>query len=469
LTGRPAHPPLPFVRRLAGLGWWILLALLVAMPGITGGERIEFRALGYELNLRFVVYAISAFVLALCAAPIVAIDALEEPRRVLVAAVFFAWLLLSVLFAGSELREWLPPVVRWVLYLSVFVIARHAGSAEEHQTRMRMARAAIVVGLLVPLAVGGAQLLSGTAPVLNGAPRISATTFGHPVAFSLLLMVGGLVLVPIAARAPGVRTAVAIGALALFAIVTAELVFTYTRLTLVLLLIGMVATVISLNPASRLRAASASSAAALLVLVVATPLLVSRFEEPTVWPSPKPTATSSQDGQATPEATPDLEPTPVPRLVLIDNSAKLRLDTHLRGLTYIAQSPVVGHGPGSFDRLYERDTGKPNVAAHDDMLLFAVETGIPGLILLLVLYGAVTLPLLPALADGRPNVGFEVSALLAFILLNVGAAIHNPTYFPEVEVAAWTLVGLAGAGAPPLSSWLRLAPARQSPARKVDA
>jgi hypothetical protein len=88
------------------------------------------------------------------------------------------------------------------------------------------------------------------------------------------------------------------------------------------------------------------------------------------------------------------------------------------------------------------------------VLLFAVELGLPGLALVLLLYATVLVPLLPALAGSRTSDGFTVSALVAFGLLNLGAVIHNPTYFPEVEVAAWALVGLAGATAPPVRSWL---------------
>ena len=432
----------------------------MVLPSSTGGERISFSVAGIDLNLRFSVYAGAAAVMTLALLPLMVREIRSDRWSLVAPAMFLGWMLVTTLLAGQPPLEWLPTVVRWVLYLAVLLFARAVGRLGLFNQARDQVRIAIGLGLVGPLVFGAWELLSGTAPILNNAPRISSLTFGHPVAFSLILLLGTLVVMPVAlrvSRAPRPLEAIA-AAMVIAALV--EIMFSYTRLNLVLLLVGIVAIVVAVQPGRRLRAAAASGAMAALVLTIATPLLISRFEQPVHWPPPA-TPGSSGDANPSPIAgasssapTPAPTPTATPRLVVIDNSTQLRIEIHQRGLGYIAASPLVGHGPGSFDRLFQADTGRAGVAAHDDLLLVAVEMGLPGLALLLVLYGSVVMPLFPALADGRATGGFAVSALVAFGLLNLAAVIHNPTYFPEVQVAAWTLVGLAGATAPPVRSWL---------------
>jgi O-antigen ligase len=221
----------------------------------------------------------------------------------------------------------------------------------------------------------------------------------------------------------------------MIALIVIEMIFSYTRLTLALALGAGSVMVIGAFPRRRIRAGVASALVSVLILGVASPLLVARFEEPVVWPQPTPAPGASASFGPAPT------PAPTPRLVLIDNSSKLRIDTHRRGLGYIVASPIVGHGTGSFDRLYEADTGRVGVAAHDDFLLFAVEDGLPGLLIVVVAYSALVGAGLLRLRRGIGD-GFEAGAVVAFATLNLAAAIHNPTYFPELEVAAWAAVGL---------------------------
>lgn len=413
----------------------MVLGLVVVLPSATGLERVDGQILGTDVTFRFVLYALAAAVTASLASWLL----LHRPaarRAALLPGAILVWFTVSAGFAHQDAREWLPPLTRWALYGSVFVIAASAAMRPAAQATARlMFRRAVALGLVVPLVGGFAEMWAGTARTLNGAPRISAITLGHPVEFSLILVVGGLILWPLALSAttrPQIRRAVAVAAV----LILIELILSYTRLSLAIALAGGTVLVVAAFPGRRVMAGLGSVVVSAMILGVASPILVARFEEPVIWPTPgsSPGSSTSPDPAATPE--------PTPRLVLVDNSAKLRIDTHRRGIGYIISSPIVGHGTGSFDRLYEADTGRFGVAAHDDLLLFAVEDGLPGLAIALFVYGAVAGPGLLRLRGGLRDGGFESGAAVAFLALNVVAAIHNPTYFPEVEVAVWAGVGL---------------------------
>lgn len=420
---------------LTSIAWGLVLILVAVLPTLTASESIEFQAMGQDLNVRFIAYGGAAVALAILAAGLAWRQRLRGLRNVLPVLTFFAWFCFVTILAGQPAREWLPSLLRWILSIAVFAIACMVARGERGEAARGMFLWAVAIGAAVPLAWGAFELASGTAPLMNGARRISGSLVGHPVAFSLVLMVAALLFLPVVLNQTR-RRSVRLASAAIVVLAGIELVFTYTRLTLLLGLAGGVVAAVAMAPAHRLRNGALASLISVAIIVIAAPFLISRFEQPTGPPRPVP---STLPGQ--PSAT--RVPTPTPRLVLVDNSTKLRIRTHELGVGYIAESPIVGHGAGSFDRLFARDTGMPDVAAHDDLLLYAVEAGLPGLVLLLAAYALALLPLAGWLFDARRDGGFGIAAFIVFGAVNVGAVIHNPTYFPEIQVTVWAALGLA--------------------------
>jgi O-antigen ligase len=424
----------PLARPIDVFAWSVVLILVAILPALTSGESVEFSLAGQDVNLRFVVYAAAAAVLAMLAVTVRWRQRGRDLRPLVPILAFFGWLCLVTLIARQPPREFLPLLLRWTLSIAAFAIATEVARTGVPRRAREAFLVAVGIGVAIPLIWGLLELVTGTAPTLNGAPRLSGSLVGHPVAFSLVLMVAAVLLLPVTLDGRRPRAARLVAA-AIVALATIEILFTYTRLTLALLLACAVVVVVAISPVHRLRNGGIAGLASIVILVVAAPLIISRFEQP-VGPLPLPSTIPGQ-----PNATP--APTPTARLVLIDNSTKLRIRTHELGVGYIASSPIIGHGAGSFDRLFGSDTGMPNVAAHDDFLLYAVEAGLPGLGLLLIAYALLLLPLVGWVFDARADGGFAIAALVAFGAVNIGAVIHNPTYFPEIQVTVWTAVGLA--------------------------
>ena len=88
--------------------------------------------------------------------------------------------------------------------------------------------------------------------------------------------------------------------------------------------------------------------------------------------------------------------------------------------------------------------GRAHVAAHDDFLSVAVETGLPGLVLYLLTFASLAWAMWPRRATGILEAdALIVTALVALGAIDIGAAIHNPTYFVEIQLPIWILVGTA--------------------------
>jgi O-antigen ligase len=407
---------------------------MILLPSATWTEGIEFSLAGTPLQVRFVLYALASAVLATAAVLSLLSDRRLPPAILVAGVAFAAWYLLTIVVAGQPLREWLPSMLRWTLYLSALVIGVRAGL--EQIKPIGQFRAVFVGALLVPLLVGLVQLVTGSARILNNAPRISGSMLDHPVAFSLLLAAGFLALLPVALQQRSRRgVAVWLLLMALFF----EILFTFTRATIIVTIgIGLFTALVS-SRVMKLgrRVAWTAVVTAAVLAMISIPFIEARAGNEPPMSVELPGQPSGGNGQPVPTT----EPVRLP--FTLDNSTSLRVQTHAWGLAYIATSPVVGNGPGSFDRLFARDTGKLGVAAHDDFLLAAVETGIVGLLLLVLLYVAVTWRAF----DGRRGQPFvqahAIGMVAAFGVVNVLLAIHNPTYFPEVQLPLWLGTGVA--------------------------
>jgi hypothetical protein len=429
--------------RARAWAWLILLVAGTALPALTWTERATFVVGNQALNWRVALYFALAVIAALGGIACLPIVARRRPPAVLAGLAFLAWVLLSVAVAGQPVREWLPTVVRLALYVAALAIGYAVGwmspGGQRFADRPR--------GLLLPLAALAAtaipsaaavwELVRGTAPMLNGAPRISGSLPGHPVAFSLVLVMGGLMAVTLitSTRRPVVLAILA----CVEAILVALVALTFTRLALLVGLAGSVA-IMFLTPAFvgvRAMRVGSTILVAVAVLVLAVPVFTARSanSQPlsVVFPEPPQPAASAVSAPALPNVDPaDIE---------VDNSTLLRVILTERGIGYVSASPILGHGPGSFDRLFEADTGRAGVAAHDDLLLFAVEEGIPGLVLYVLVLGLIAWRLRPWRLRSDLLGAVATGTLVTLLALTLGAAFHNPTYFPELMVIPWLAAG----------------------------
>ncbi|MGH2383501.1 MAG: O-antigen ligase family protein [Candidatus Limnocylindria bacterium] len=416
--------------RWLGVSWWLLLGAVIVLPAITSAEYIEFRLIGIELNGRFVAYAAAATVAAVGAAAALLSRSLRFPPWLILAAVFLAWLMVTTAAALQPPREWFPSLLRWLLYFSAAVVAIGWATRHGWQRATSLFVTSLALAVIIPAAWGLFELVTGSAPMLNDAPRISGSMVGHPVAFSLMLIASSLILLPFILQFGRRRLLAGVaGLLLLYALI----LFTYTRLTTVVaLLVGM--TTVAFVPAVRqvrLRRAAIGCVMGIALFVVAIPFLDARFDI-TISPGGPGSemGEGSEDGSAID--------------IGIDNSTALRMRTHELGFGYVAASPVLGHGVGSFDRLFAEDTGLEGVAPHDDLLLVAVESGVIGFAMFVALYGMIGITLLLRVLRAPPGTGsLQVGSLAAFGAVNVLGVIHNPTYFPEFQLPIWIALALS--------------------------
>lgn len=438
----------------------ILLAGMIVLPAITWAERVTFRLGPIDMNVRVAVY-FTLGALATAAAVPIAIRMANRPRWFLLMGVMLGWLLLTSLIARQGPVEWVPTVVRFALYFSTALIFysyfRSLADPARTAAVAWLLPLAVLAMAIIPAISGLAELVRGDAPFLNGAPRVSGSMIRHPVAFSLVLAVSVLATV-----APAIIRGTARGAVARWCVIGGLIIvifLTYTRLTVVLLVIAAMV-IAALLPAPRRRRAARAGAmllAGIAVVVLAQPVFEARFiyaapighviEQPDITPVP-----------GTPSAAPPSPSASGSGGVVVDASVGYRIKLTQRGIAYIAESPIVGHGPGSFDRLNEGDTGIAGVAAHNDFLTYAVETGLPGMVIYLVLLLSLAGALWPRASTGHQEVdALVVSALVILGAVNVAGAIHNPTYFVEIQLPIWMLVG-AGLGVQARAAAARLQP-----------
>lgn len=426
--------------------FFFLVAAAVLLPAITAAEQITFSVAGADLNVRVVAYFLVATVAGIAALRTV-VRMERRPAWLLIMLATVSWFTFTALAAHQSPVEWLPTIVRFALYLSAATICYSVGrsiqDADQLDRLARLLPLAVLSAAVIPVLAGFAEFVRGSAPIVNGAPRISGSMPTHPVAYSLVLVVCAIVAFAPAilrGRSPGgIARWIAIGVLA-------ALVFmTFTRLS-VIVLVGSGAAVAALLPASRrlrvARVAGAIMIGAALVFL-AQPLFEARF----TYATPLAKVISRTDPSPSPTPTRSVAPLPTPAKsweIEVDGSIAYRILLTRRGLDYLARSPIVGHGPGSFDRLFEADSGRAGVAAHNDLMSVAVETGLPGLGLYLLTLAAVAWALRPRRSSGVLEAdALVVTALVALGTINVGAAIHNPTYFVEVQLPIWILVGTA--------------------------
>jgi O-antigen ligase len=438
------------VRRVTGgadgplaRAWVLLLAVSIVFPAVTSGERLAFTIAGAAMNLRVAFYFLVAAVTGAIAAWLV-LRMASRPVWLSLMLAMAAWLILTALVAHQPPVEWVPTVLRFVLYfgtaITCYAFARRLESPEQRSAVARVLPMALLTAAAVPFLAGIVEFVRGTAPMLNGAPRVSGTMPSHPVAFSLVLCVCA-----VASIGPAVvrgRSKTAIVRWIAIAALVAVVFMTFTRLSIILVVAagGLIAALLRASPRTRAVRVVASFVIGALVLFLAAPTFQARF----TYPQPI-SSVLNNNGQHGSSSTGGSQGEPDGLGAIdVDSSLAFRIMLTQHGLKYLAESPIFGHGPGSFDRLYQAESGQAGVAAHDDLLSVAVETGLPGLALYLLVLAALAWELLPRRRSRDPDVdALTVSALVVLGAINLGAAIHNPTYFVEIEMPVWLLVGTA--------------------------
>lgn len=423
----------------------VLVAAAIVLPAITWTERTVFDVGGVSMNIRVAAYFFLAAIAAVAALPI-AIRVRPRPVWVVLMAVWLGWLLLTSLAARQSLIEWVPTTVRFVLYFSAALIfydhARSRSSLAEREALAWLLPIVVLGMSVIPSIAGIAEFIRGDALFLNGARRISGSMPGHPVAYSLLLAVSVMATV-----APALLRGRSHGAVLRW-LASAGLILvifvSYTRLTVVMLVGAaiLIAALLSAPTPRRASRVAGMLAAAAAVVALAQPVFEARY----IYVAPissvidQPNVTQAPGSTLDPPASP--QPSGGPFDLEIDASLGYRIKLTQRAIAYLLESPIIGHGPGSFDRLNEVDTGIAGVAAHNDALLYAVETGIPGLVIYVLVLLSIAISLWPR---GRPQSrdvdALTVGGLVILGIINVGGAIHNPTYFVEVQLPIWILVG----------------------------
>jgi O-antigen ligase len=437
--------------RIVQLSFATAVCLAVAMPSLTWSESTALDVVGYNLNVRVVLYAGAACITTIGAA-VTLLSAwvpLERRRSSYVPLVFLGWQLLAAVVAGQEIREWAPSLIRWLLYLSSFALAAAVAwrSLPPGPTTAERWENVLVAGLaattVVPLAAGVLEFATGSAQWLNGVPRLAGTMPGHPVAYSLVFLTPSVFILVTALRAelsPWARASLALWLAAMYAVTA----LTFTRLTLVLYLLSGCLLIVWFWPVRPRTKVLSLLGIGTITLLLAVPIFAARSSltsrvvvgPPWAPPTPAPSIAPARTGSPAQPARPDTW------VLSIDNSTLLRLRTHALGVAYVLASPVFGHGPGSFDRLFARDTGTPNVAAHDDLLLVAVEGGLPALALYVATLGIILWHVRPSLWLTPSQRRLGIATVTSLPLLTLGAAIHNPLYFPELMLPLMISAGL---------------------------
>ena len=260
-------------------------------------------------------------------------------------------------------------------------------------------------------------------PLLNGAYRVFGTFNRSPLGYSLFLSGIALMLL----SAPKLRTVDTL----LFAVSAVMVVASFSRLTLISFILSML---LVLSFQKRMR----------VVFLVGIIVSVVLLSSPIIWGQ----LTSRFSLMAATDISDLWREAQVNAyrgnawwVGGIDNSLLLRIKTLVIGLDAFRRHPLCGMGLGSFVPYYEKMTGRPNVAAHNDYLLYLTETGVIGLTLYLVMQVKIVRKLL---RRGTSEADlFATGVAGAYISVNIFSFLSNSYYFYEIQLLIWMGIGIS--------------------------
>jgi O-antigen ligase len=401
----------------------ILMAILL-LPSLTAFYGLPIaRIAGSILDFRLVltggiVLAIGCWLL---------VDRFRPDRVGVILLAFLAVLvILAPLNTVAPLKA-LPPIGRWAAYAAAYFAARRwLGTVGG----FGLVLGAVVIGMALPTISGLVQLIAGTVAASTG-NRITGIYQTSPVGLALAMQLPALALAAssVARRRPtSIRGWLGVALMLTSGFVLVE---TATRLVYASFVAALILIEILYR---RPKAIPAIVAGAFVVLLLQSSLL-GRIASAI----PQPIPTADAQGQIPGDGT-----TIGGEVTISDPSLRFRLYVWGSMLPSWTNSPIVGHGTGSFATLFEAKSGLARIAPHNDYLGLLVETGIVGLGAYLILQAAVVWPLLrrSIRSQGTGRI-IAITALVEFVALDLLNAINNPTLFLDLQVAVWALVGSA--------------------------
>ncbi len=338
----------------------------------------------------------------------------------------FIFTMLGIIVAivrGWGVRWWFPPLLRWSGSVLAAIVGYH--SVKQKLLTPRSFRVALIVSMLLPLAIGFAQLMLGAVPLLNGAYRVFGTFNGSPLGYSIFLSSAAIMLL----SAPNLKVTDVV----LFVASAVMILVSFSRLTLVAFTIS---TLLVLSLQKRVRVVVLVGVLLMVIAISSQPVreqLSTRFS----------VMVATDIGELWKEAQSNAYRGNAWWISGIDNSLLLRIKTLVIGLDAFRRHPLCGWGLGSFVPIYERATGRPDVAAHNDYLLYLVETGIIGLGVYLLMQIEIIRKLLVFNSSDRGTRLFVVSVVGAYLSTNIFSFLSNSYYFYEAQLWIWMGIGMS--------------------------
>lgn len=398
----------------------LLLGLLIAIPTLTYYDDVSlFELGGIEFNVRFLLLLVSFCITLL---GLLYIRKIRIHLLFLLIIGFAFWGSFTALIQSVSIRWWLPPLLRLTTSGLLGIWAYNLAFTERLSTA-RFQRA-LLITLSIPLFIGFFQIANGTTLFLNGAFRVAGSFRTSPVGFALFLSGIGLLLLsqPKMSRISVLYFLVALGmtvatssrqATVAFVLTTLLISFLQKRVGKLMVFLPFGIPILFLFPQIITQLWERLSQ----VLTI-NPLVLRRFSyglSQAVW-----------------------------QVEGVDNSTLFRFKTLAVGLDVFRKSPIIGHGFGSFVINYELYTGIPNTAAHNDYLMYAVETGAIGLVFFLFIQLFIVLNLFRHFKrQSKETKFFTISTAGAYIAINVFCFLSNPYYFYEVQFWLWIAIGIA--------------------------
>lgn len=397
-----------------------ILTVLIVIPILSYFDDVVlFTATGIDINVRLIL-----LITALSSAIIVVIFSRSSrvPRLFTFFLLFTLWGTVIAIIQFVPIRWWLPPFLRWTANVFMALAAYHLVLGG-YLTTQKFHKG-ILLALIIPLAGGVVQAAFGLAPLLNGAFRISSTIGRSPLGFALFLTGLGCLLLS--------RRTLNIYTVFFLTLSFGMTIMTHSRLVIVAFVISIGWILLTQRRYSILITLGLFAISLLILFPTMTLQLMGRF-------SAIQTIDYSVLRRAADNATQYMWSERG-----LDNSVLLRLQTHVIGWEAFTQSPVYGNGLGSYVPIYEQATGRPNVAAHNDYLLYLVETGIIGLCAYLFLQLNLVWFLLWGFRKYDTETRFFTRGVAgSYIAINVFSFLSNSYYFFEVQLWIWLGIGLA--------------------------
>jgi len=404
------------------LGIFILLILAV-IPSVNYFRKVAiFNIGGTNITIGFLILtAILAFSFIL-----VLLGRLSYiPKLFILILLFVLWGTSVAIAQSVPIRWWLPPLLRWTGNLLIAILGYQF--ALKGYLTPRWFRAGLLVSLIAPLIMGVSEASLGLAPLLNNAYRVSSTFNESPLGYALFL--SGVILLLLSAE----KITMLYGMLLVLSLLM--VISTYARLTLVALGVGIVFVLFFQRRFKMVFLLGLLILPFFLFTPSITEQIVERFSGLSL------TGTDFlniwREGQIMAYSQKWWRPD-------IDSSSLLRVKTLIIGLDFWKQSPIQGSGFGSFVPSYETATGQANVGAHNDYLLYLMETGIVGLILYIIIQIRIILGLLKKIKFLSEKTRlFVVSTAGAYLTVNILSFLSNSYYFYEIQLWIWLGIGMS--------------------------